>query len=654
MEQNNPDSRIPEVEKVKSADIVKNIFSLRSDFLIIGLTGRTGSGCTTVANILSEETFDSLSGKYKVKDSGIINNDFRKNRIVFNYIKENWMPFTVIRMSDLIYYYALQNSLDKIVESITTEYFNSKGDTKSKSSTSQSKKDKFTQDIHELLKDMQDQFQIFKNEILQIDSYIKHKDYQKETDEQKTKDLIGKYLEFILIKLPEFRKEIEKRLSEKERGLVPAVLQNWGDNIRRYKGIIPGAEKEDAPEALASIANKIIKMLRHYNRLYEKVDVGFKPTRIVIDALRNPFEILYFRERLSGFYCLSVNTTKQIRHDKLMKYRNLSYDEVNAIDEKEKSKSKEEESFRRIDIDRCLQLSDIHLSHSGEPVNNNFKLINQLFTYLSLMLHPGLVPPSPQERIMQIAYTAKMNSGCLSRQVGAAITDENYSIRAIGWNSTPEGQVPCALRVFENLTERMDQDAFSEYERTNPEFQANGIGKLSCAYKSRQEDINKSLRGLPIRYCFKDIHTTITEKQKYNQVHTRSLHAEENAFLQLAKYGGNGIKGGKLFSTASCCELCAKKAFHLGIKEIYYIDSYPGISLEHIFMGGASGTGPKVILFSGAVGRAYINLYNPFMPFKDELEALTEVNVKDTLTKGNNENQKSGKPINNPANGSNS
>jgi len=33
---------------------------------------------------------------------------------------------------------------------------------------------------------------------------------------------------------------------------------------------------------------------------------------------------------------------------------------------------------------------------------------------------------------MQLAYTAKYNSGCISRQVGAAVTDESYSIKAIG------------------------------------------------------------------------------------------------------------------------------------------------------------------------------------------------------------------------------
>lgn len=35
-----------------------------------------------------------------------------------------------------------------------------------------------------------------------------------------------------------------------------------------------------------------------------------------------------------------------------------------------------------------------------------------------------------------------------------------------------------------------------------------------------------------------------------------------------------------------------------------------------------------MILFTGAIGRAYINLYNPFLPLKDEIEALTGVNVK--------------------------
>lgn len=126
--------------------------------------------------------------------------------------------------------------------------------------------------------------------------------------------------------------------------------------------------------------------------------------------------------------------------------------------------------------------------------------------------------------------------------------------------------------------------------------------------------------GRNISYCFKSEHNKNTGKD--NQVHTRSLHAEENAFLQISKYGGRGIEGGNLFTTASPCELCAKKAYQLGIENIYYIDPYPGIAMKHILMGGVKD--PKLTLFSGAIGRAFHRLYTPIVAYKDELNTLAE------------------------------
>ena len=103
-------------------------------------------------------------------------------------------------------------------------------------------------------------------------------------------------------------------------------------------------------------------------------------------------------------------------------------------------------------------------------------------------------------------------------------------------------------------------------------------------------------------------------------VHTRALHAEENAFIQISKYGGSGLEGGFLFSTASPCELCAKKSYQIGIKKIVYIDPYPGITRPHIIAVGNKK--PEFELFSGAIGRAYHELYEPIMPYKDELKGL--------------------------------
>lgn len=138
--------------------------------------------------------------------------------------------------------------------------------------------------------------------------------------------------------------------------------------------------------------------------------------------------------------------------------------------------------------------------------------------------------------------------------------------------------------------------------------------------------MNRILR-IVFSYCFKDIQNGIDGEK--NQVHTRSLHAEENAFLQLSKYGGEGIKGGYLFTTASPCELCSKKSYQLGIRKIYYIDQYPGISKKHILNNGS--LIPKLQLFNGAVGKTYHQIYTPIMALKDELYELFDIKFKPRL-----------------------
>ncbi|TOB14878.1 dCMP deaminase, partial [Vibrio parahaemolyticus] len=88
------------------------------------------------------------------------------------------------------------------------------------------------------------------------------------------------------------------------------------------------------------------------------------------------------------------------------------------------------------------------------------------------------------------------------------------------------------------------------------------------------------------------------------------------------KDGGSGVEGGFLFTTASPCELCAKKAYQLGMTKIFYIDPYPGISFDHILTSGLKHKQPEMVLFNGAIGRAFHNLYTPIAAYKDELNAL--------------------------------
>lgn len=419
----------------------------------------------------------------------------------------------------------------------------------------------------------------------------------------------------VFTEIKAFRRKLEGILTKTIKKVIANELQSWGNNIRKYNSIKPQAEPhKKAPSCLARKINQIIKAFRAFDKCHER------KTLIVIDALRNPFEVLYFRERYSAFYLMAVHTEEKIRRDALFK-KSFRIDEIEHLDKVEGGKSSFHDSYEKIDIDKCIELADIHLAHDGKDKDHNRDMVNQIFTYVALIFHPGLIPPSPLERCMQIAYTAKLNSGCLSRQVGAVVTNEYFSVQSIGWNTVAEGQTPCSLRNLYDLFKDEDEGAFSDFERFNEDF-----GKEKKKLIQAYEPVKTNLNGLNLSYCFKDIYTSSKDKQRNNQVHTRSLHAEENAFLQLAKYGTQGIKGGKLFTTASCCELCSKKAYQLGITEIYYIDTYPGISRSHILESGVNR--PKMLLFNGAIGRAYVNLYTPFLPLKDEIEELTDVKVK--------------------------
>jgi deoxycytidylate deaminase len=241
---------------------------------------------------------------------------------------------------------------------------------------------------------------------------------------------------------------------------------------------------------------------------------------------------------------------------------------------------------------------------------------------------------------MQIAHTAKLNSGCISRNVGAAISDEDFYIRSVGWNDVAKGHTPCNLRNINDIINPKSKQELEESNHYSPFEKGNHSQNASFKYKGEYPENfptaltdyfkesyskNKSdLNGKNCSFCFKTVHNHY--EGEANQVHTRSLHAEENAMLQITKLGGQGIKNGILFTTASPCELCAKKAYQLGIRTIYFIDPYPGISSDQILNGGTEK--PTMIPFSGAIGNVYHKLYDSFMAYKDEVSMTLDIKQK--------------------------
>lgn len=573
------------------SEAINKVYGERKDFIIIGLTGRTGAGCTTVANLLTK-SFNEL--KIKAINSINSNND-RKNRMIYNYAAKNWESFVKIEVRNIITSFILEKGYQDFLSYINTSI--------------EAEQKKYIIGKLEEDKELCNKF----NELNKLRIDIKNR-----VENDKTKGNYEKSLgdediyQFYFIQLPQFTSFIKNKLREINKDLYFNIYQAIGRNIRKSGSAYENKFKPDKIYIMPQRINKMIKILRRRN-LKEMTGV-----RVVIDSLKNPYEISFFKDRYSSFYTFAIHNDENVRRKILQDKMELTVTQIKRIDDNEYcEKIPDDEKFYAQSIQSCYQVADVHLTNDYEEGTDLLlqKIKLELIKYITLIMHPGIITPSNIERCMNFAYSASLNSGCLSRGVGAVITNEDFSILSSGWNSVPTGQVSCNLRNVNDLINKDNINDFSHFELNNKDFR----DKVINIFQNNIKDSN--LKGRQFSFCFKDFY------DKKNQVHTRSLHAEENAFLQLIKNGVNKLDNGKLFTTASPCVLCSKKAYQLGIKEIYYIDQYPDISEEHILNQGSFK--PELIKFNGAIGRAYFQLYNPIMPMKDELYLLAEIKSKD-------------------------
>ena len=564
-----------------SSRALKSIYTENKKFILIGLTGRTGSGCSTAAEILSSTEIELPANAYQ----GITENELRKHRIVRKFIKERWHPFQCLQLRTVITRYILALNFSELCRFAAETLGRDQVETREK------------------LQEIKEEYDTLHKEIT---DHIA----SPETSQLEIEDKQRTAYKIYFNKLPAFSNKIRDNLKKISLDAYTKIYQIAGDNIRASGHANSSKFDETKVFGFPKTINKIIKAAHFIARENDS------PCYIVIDAIRNPYEAIYFKERYASFYLVSINTENENRLDHLRKAHKFSETQIDELDRKEyPNKLSGTQKFVSQNIQKCIEISDIHIHNPRAEQYSNVELKCQISWYIALIMHPGLVMPTSLENCMQIAYTVKQSSGCISRQVGAVVTDGSYSVKAVGWNNTPQGQVPCLLRNAEDLLLGEDASAYSSYEKNDAKFRKTLTDKFEPLRKSILLD------GRNLSFCFKDLQNEV-EGHK-NQVHTRSLHAEENAFLQIAKHGGMELKGGVLFTTASPCELCSKKAYQLGISLIVYIDPYPGIATRHTLLVGNNS--PRMQLYRGSVGRAYHQLYQPIMPYKDELETLLSI-----------------------------
>lgn len=626
-----------------------NFYSLRNNFLIIGLTGRTGGGCNDICDFLKSDInpFHNI----KVPPNLHINENQKFNicKDILTDSSHEWRKFSVIKYRDILLLFFLEElekkaidgfsklNLEVLLETFSKVYNEKESVTRR---LGQDEKvdnvvNKVLSYLHARIADLESFSKLFPllHSGYQIDSTLR------EVDKNELNALFFQ-------SFASFSKDFFNLIDKVDPIARQLFLQDVACNLRSSNEVFYNKiDIQKEAESIFTVATAIKNIIK----LNRKV-IGWN--RIIIDSLKNSLEINYFRERYSGFYLIASSRDQQ-EADKYLKKKiegqGFKDEKLNSILSKIQSIDKAHYQikdfkvgkFTTPDVENCIQKADyyVYISKKDEDdlkdynnlVYNYLDLDMQMLKFMALIYKPGIVTPSAIERSMQVAFSSKYNSGCISRQVGAVITDANYSVKSLGWNEVPQGQTPCSLRSLKELAFNERENVYSEYEKTGGDYSGKTfkekVNETLMDVYGKEEAFFDNLDGHNCPYCFKDFHNAFEGKD--NQVHTRSLHAEENAMLQISKFGGQPLNGGILFTTASPCELCSKKAFQLGIKKVFYIDPYPGIAREQILKAGNDEkSNPKLYMFQGAVGRGYFKLYEPYMSIKDETFIRTSIKPK--------------------------
>lgn len=608
------------------------LYQLRSKTIVIALTGTTGSGCTSVADVM-ELGFEDLKKtirsqeevwKYEAKGSMKEERFKREYSICYEYCEKNYNKkchFRVIRYRNILVYCILKY----FVENTTDDIYMS-----------------FVKALNELLvfkKGTEDEKQLLEITASDIDGWglneiLIHK-FEDINKCHGNKNELRK-LSYGLFFSNEFTTFCENFYDALKANnyyaknylvhKLACAFRGHGNPERTFPD---GAFENGNVYHIVEVINDIIKGAKYQDE---------PPlAHFVIDSIRNSIELAYLRERYHSFYSVAVHNLDDelvktlIREKVKKKMKGIESEELERQVENILELNNTEDSiedfekgrFYAPDIARCIAECEMHMCYRASGLDEEkkytfYSIGEQWLRFVSLVFRPGIVTPTCDERCMAIAYVAKFNSGCISRQVGCAIFDGDNRCKSIGWNDPPAGQLPCSLRSVEELLNtdpsHGNYRCYSCYEQKGMVKKGEGLFRDNLKTHTSKYIPHFSDLGLNYPYCFSSRYNKFYgEKDKVN---TRALHAEENAILRI----GGTIEGGQMFVTASPCVLCSKKAYQVGIKRIVFLDPYSDIAPMHIIECGDNS--PRLESFMGAIGETYYRLYRPYLPFKDELSIL--------------------------------
>ena len=334
-------------------------------------------------------------------------------------------------------------------------------------------------------------------------------------------------------------------------------LQEAGNRLRAEYGADILAEL-----AITRIATHRTSLVPNGMELMEYVP---EKTAYLVDQLKHPEEVNLLRKVYGNlFFLVGVFASSKQRRENLVSKQNIEETKADEIMETDRK----ENDYHGQQLDKTLQLADIFVRNNnpqeGGTCEQKDRIKSHLKRFLNLLHHQIGITPTQHETAMHAAYIAGLSSACLSRQVGAAITDPKGNILSTGCNDVPK-----AGGGLYDADSKNDKRCYKvEGKKCFNDDKKRGIRDKIERILCKQGQLN----GQKASELADAIHNE-TELKNLLEF-SRSVHAEMDAITSAARVGTISIGGGYMYTTTFPCHNCARHIVAAGITRIYYIEPY--------------------------------------------------------------------------------
>ena len=278
-------------------------------------------------------------------------------------------------------------------------------------------------------------------------------------------------------------------------------------------------------------------------------------TAYLIDQLKNPAEVELLRDVYGDlFYLVGTLCPERERKHNLLA-QGMKEEEATRVMQRDRRENEDHGQ----QLEKTLQLSDYFIRNLQD---NRHELENQIKRFINIIHRTEILTPTRDKHGMYVAHSAALRSACLSRQVGAAITDQSGQVIATGCNDVPKY-------------------GGGLYSANDKERDLRCYNKGSKCYNDdfKERLIRQKLQEILEKHHIQEAQKISEEMFRSTRIKdliefSRSIHAEMDALISVARKGGVSTKGCTMYTTTFPCHSCAGHIVAAGITRVVYIEPY--------------------------------------------------------------------------------